>query len=240
MTTQYDAIGQSYERVKLGMPLARGPERATVEALTAECAGRTVLDLACGTGWYSRLIRRAGASAVTGVDISAEMVGAAEHAEAAEPLGNRYLVSDARLLGTVGQFDAVTAVWLLCYARNADDLEAMARTAYQNLVPGGAYLGVEMNPRFDWGGPPATKYGLTHQPDAEFTGGKELTVTAHVDPPISFQAYFWEEAPIVASFRRAGFRQVDVVPAVLPAEPGDAFWDDFRANPTIVGIRATK
>jgi toxoflavin synthase len=239
MRTQYDEIGRSYERLKHEMPLARGPERATVETLTSEVAGRSVLDLACGTGWYSRLIARAGAASVLGVDISAEMVAAAEHDEDAA-LGIRYQVGDARLLGVVGRFDQVNAVWLLCYARDWLDLADMARTSYDNLAPGGVYTGLEMNPRFDWRGPMATKYGLTHRPDAEFPGGKELMVTAHVDPPISFQAYFWEEEPIVAAFREAGFRSVRLVPAVLEAERDDVFWDDFRDNPIITGIRAVK
>ncbi|GGS30128.1 class I SAM-dependent methyltransferase [Actinokineospora fastidiosa] len=240
MRTQYDDIGHSYERVKREMPLARGPERATFEDLIAGCAGKSVLDLACGTGWYSRLTRRAGAAAVTGADISAEMVGAAESAEAADPLGNRYLCADARHLGAVGEFDLVTAVWLLCYARDRADLTAMARTAYDNLAPGGEYVGVEMNPRFDWSGPPATAYGLTHRPDADFAGGKDLTVTLHVDPPVTFQACFWTEEPIRTAFADAGFRHVEFRPATLPADAGDAFWDDFRRNPTIVGIRAVK
>ncbi|MEV6979702.1 class I SAM-dependent methyltransferase [Sphaerisporangium sp. NPDC051017] len=240
MRTQYDDIGQSYERLKHQMPLARGPERATFEALTAQVAGRSVLDLACGTGWYSRILARAGAASVLGVDISEEMVAAAGRAEAREPLGVRYRACDARLLGVAGRFDLVTAVWLLCYARDPLDLSAMASAAYDNLAPGGMYVGVEMNPRFDWAGPKATKYGLTHRPDADFPGGKELTVTAHVDPPITFQACFWEEEPIVAALRGAGFRSVELVPATVPADPADTFWDDFRTNPTIVGIRAVK
>lgn len=238
--TQYDDIGESYERLKHEMPLARGPERATVESLTRGVAGKRVLDLACGTGWYSRALARAGAASVLGMDISAEMVAVAQHAEDRTPLGVRYGVGDARLLGVVGRFHVVNAVWLLCYARSAIDLAAMARTIHDNLAPGGVYTGLEMNPRFDWDGPPATRYGLTHRADADFPGGKDLTVTAHVDPPISFQATFWQEAPILSAFRSAGFRSTRIVPAVLPAEPGDPFWDDFRANPTIVGIRAIK
>ncbi|MEU9834811.1 class I SAM-dependent methyltransferase [Streptosporangium sp. NPDC048047] len=240
MRTQYDEIGRSYERLKREMPLARGPERATVEALTGAVAGRSVLDLACGTGWYSRIIARAGAASVLGVDISEEMVAVAEHTEAREPLGISYKVHDARTLGAVGRFDLVNAVWLLCYARDRSDLAAMAGTIHDNLAPGGVYTGLEMNPNFDWDGPLATKYGLTHRPDADFPGGKELTVTAHVNPPISFQACFWEEEPVVTALRDAGFRSVEIVPPVLPADRDDPFWDDFRTNPAIVGIRAVK
>lgn len=231
MTTQYDAIGGKYERVKTEMLLARFPERATFEALTTDCAGKDVLDLACGTGWYSRILKQAGAKSVVGVDISAEMVAVAAQLEPA----NRYVTADARELGAVGEFDLVTAVWLLCYARNTDDLTAMARTAYENLKPGGEYVGIEMNPWFDWDGPPATKYGLTHEPD--LPGGEDLTVTIHLDPPITFRACHWRAEPITNAFRAAGFAKVGFVPATEPAEP---FWDEFRANPTFSGIRAVK
>ncbi|MBE1461992.1 hypothetical protein [Kibdelosporangium phytohabitans] len=125
----------------------------------------------------------------------------------------------------------------MCYARTFDDLAAMARTAYDNLRPGGEYVGVEMNPRFDWQGPPATEYGLTHRPGARFPGGRELMVTLHVDPPITFRACHWEAEPIVDAFHAAGFTSAGFVPAV---GPGGEFWADFRQNPTVTAIRAVK
>jgi SAM-dependent methyltransferase len=242
--TQYDAIGRSYERLKREMPLARFPERSTFEHLTVSCRGKDVLDLACGTGWYTRKLLRAGAAGVTGADISAEMVDVARRIEQAEPLGARYLRSDARKLGTVGRFDVVTAVWLLCYAETRADLAAMAGTAFDNLDDGGVYLGIEMNPCFDWHGEPATRYGLTHVAESTCDGGKRLAVTAHVDPPISFNATFWEAGPIVRAFLDTGFRSVEFVAPVLGAdgvaEFGEEFWAGFRSNPTILGIRAVK
>ncbi|ALG10823.1 class I SAM-dependent methyltransferase [Kibdelosporangium phytohabitans] len=77
MSTQYDAIGRSYERVKHEMPPPRFPERMTFESLAGQCAGKDVLDLACGTGWHSRILRRLGAVSVVGADISGEMTAVA-------------------------------------------------------------------------------------------------------------------------------------------------------------------
>jgi toxoflavin synthase len=147
-------------------------------------------------------------------------------------------------LGRVGRHDFVTAVWLLCYAETEADLRAMAATAHDNLDDGGAYLGIEMNPCFDWHAEPATRYGLTHTSLSTFDGGRRLKVTAHVDPPISFNATYWTAGPIVKALLDTGFRSVELVAPALPAdgveEFGDAFWAGFLSNPTILGIRAVK
>jgi SAM-dependent methyltransferase len=244
METQYDAIGQSYERLKKQMPLARFPEQATLARLAARTGGADVLDLACGTGWYSRALASGGARSVHGVDISAEMVASARRTEAAEPRGITFTCADARSAGVLGEFDVVSAVWLLCYAESQADLTAMARTAYGNLRDGGEYIGIEMNPAFDWRREPATKYGLTHRALEEFDGGKRLEVTAHVEPEISFKAVFWTASPIVRAFLDAGFRSVEFaapeVPEAAVAEFGADFWAEFLANPTILGLRARK
>ncbi|EXJ93512.1 hypothetical protein A1O1_01904 [Capronia coronata CBS 617.96] len=94
--TQYDAIGLSYESLKRlpAAQLERENLRATIEPLLSlkkahddnspdvpagdgDGDGVTVLDLACGTGYYSRLLLEWGAARVVGVDISEKMVDAA-------------------------------------------------------------------------------------------------------------------------------------------------------------------
>ena len=108
----------------------------------------SVLDLACGEGFYSRIVRRLGAARVHGVDLSPEMVRLAEEAERQEPLGCTYSVGDARLApGALGQFDVVMAVYLLNYAQTADELHEMARSIAGQLAPGGRLVGINDNPR---------------------------------------------------------------------------------------------
>jgi predicted RNA methylase len=55
--------------------------------LVGDVSGKSVLDLACGTGFYSREFRRRGATDVLGVDISVEMIAAALGSEQRDPLG---------------------------------------------------------------------------------------------------------------------------------------------------------
>ena len=65
--------------------------------------------MACGEGFYTRLLKRAGASEVTGVDISAEMIQLAEEEERRQPLGCRYVQADVAAFEPAGPVDLVVA-----------------------------------------------------------------------------------------------------------------------------------
>ncbi|NIU81175.1 methyltransferase domain-containing protein, partial [Candidatus Bathyarchaeota archaeon] len=50
----------------------------------------SILDLACGQGYLSRILARKGAK-VVGVDLSVKMLEIAQDSEASEPLGVKYI-----------------------------------------------------------------------------------------------------------------------------------------------------
>ena len=98
MTTNYDPIAEQYKRAK------QQPWRAHIEAFTMmrlidDPAGKAVIDIACGEGFYTRMIRQRGAAKVTGVDLSEKMIGLARAGEAEQRLGIDYIVGDGRDLG---------------------------------------------------------------------------------------------------------------------------------------------
>ena len=97
-------------------PHMKRAESYTVLHMVGPLAGKRVLDLACGFGFYTRLLKQHGAAEVIGIDISPEMVRLGREQEQAEPLGVTYQVSDATALPALGAFDLVTAIYLLNYA----------------------------------------------------------------------------------------------------------------------------
>ena len=95
MTTNYDPIAEQYARAK------QQPWRAYIEAFTlmrliGDPTGKRVIDIACGDGFYTRMIRQGGAAKVTGVDLSEKMIGLARASEAQQQLGIDYIVGDGR------------------------------------------------------------------------------------------------------------------------------------------------
>jgi SAM-dependent methyltransferase len=104
-------------------------------------ANTDVLDLGCGEGYVARQLRRRGARAVHGIDVSAEMVRKAQAAEAEEPQGITFAVGDARQLQTIGDasLDRVVAVFLFNYLDKAGTAEVM-RQVHRVLKPGARFV----------------------------------------------------------------------------------------------------
>ena len=101
-----------FEPGRMGYQWMVATEHLARYAFAAQfCAGRRVLDVACGEGYGSALLARTGARAVVGVDVAPEAIAVAE-ARFAAP-GVRYLVGDATdlpaALASEAPFDLVVS-----------------------------------------------------------------------------------------------------------------------------------
>lgn len=238
----YDEIGEAFEGFK-SLPLARYAEVPGFLALVGDVKGRSILDLGCGTGFYSREFMRRGASRVLGVDVSSAMVDAARALEDRDPLGVRYESGDvAELRVFERRFDIAVAVQLFNYAEDVAAIERMCRAVHRSVV-GGAELFVFMqNPDFRFGGPSLAKYGFLCESLGEETPiGPRVRITALLDPPISFEANPPSRAVYEGCLRAAGFRGITWVPLEVSAAGvrafGPHFWDDCSANPPLAMLR---
>src|SRR5688572_14550672 len=134
-TVQYDHIGSKYDEYARTATLKQA-ERYTFFRMVGALDGQHAMDLACGFGFYTRLLKQHGATQVIGVDISPEMIRLAHQQEQAEPLGITYQLGDAVTLPQLGSFDLITAFHLLNYATSKDQMRGMLRSTYNNLVAG--------------------------------------------------------------------------------------------------------
>lgn len=107
----------------------------------APVEGRDVLDLGCGEGYVARQLKKLGAARLEGIDISAEMIRAAQQRENSEKLGIRFHQGHARDLDgyAEGSFDLVVAVFLFNYLDRAQTAATMA-AAHRVLKPGGRFV----------------------------------------------------------------------------------------------------
>ena len=93
MTTDYNPIAEQYKRSKQ-QPWRTFIESFTLMELLGDPKGLAAVDVACGEGFYTRIVRHQGAERVTGVDLSQGMIDLARGQEAQSPLGIEYVLAD--------------------------------------------------------------------------------------------------------------------------------------------------
>jgi SAM-dependent methyltransferase len=145
VSDEYDRIGSPYQESKR-LPFRRYVEEHSMSGLLPDLAGRSLVDLACGEGIYARKLKQAGAAHVVGVDISPEMIVLAKQAEAAEPLGVRYVVADAATVDLEEPFDIALCSYLFNYARSRLELRSLVEAVARVVRPGGHVVGCNDHP----------------------------------------------------------------------------------------------
>jgi SAM-dependent methyltransferase len=243
---EYDRISHQYQESKR-LPFRRYVEAYSMFGLFPDLAGCSVIDLACGEGIYSRMLMRAGAARVVGVDISPEMIALGEQAEAAEPLGVRYVVADVAVVEMEERFDFALCSYLFNYARDRVELRTLVQAVARLVEPGGLVVGCNDYPDnppedFDRYRP----YGFIKVGRADRDEGDPITYRFFNPDGTVFELdnYFLPSDAYREEFARAGFVSFDwVMPKVSPEgvtafPPG--FWDVFVDSPPIVGLTATR
>src|SRR5262245_66101336 len=86
---EYDDIAADYSASKQ-LPFRVLVEAPTLFAIAGDVRGKSILDLPCGDGTYSRAFARRGAASVLGVDLSGSMIERARKSESESPLGICY------------------------------------------------------------------------------------------------------------------------------------------------------
>lgn len=243
MKDQYQSIGENYVEARKS-PATRFLEEPSVISALGDLRGKRVIDYACGSGHYTRLIKKLGAARVLGVDLSTHMIDLAREEESRHPLGVDYLAQNASDGAVHGLFDVATAIFLFNYADDAETLEKMFSGVAANLVDGGRLVAVVPNPDFVNGRGDTLEYGyhleeLERRPD-------NLRVRMHftAGAPFSIEFTQWRAASYEAIMRRCGFDDIawtrfSVSPVGLEML-GARFWQAERDNPKSVILSATR
>jgi ubiquinone/menaquinone biosynthesis C-methylase UbiE len=244
MTTDYDPIAEQYQRAK------QQPWRAYVECYTllelvGDLDGETVLDLACGEGFYTRLLKRQGASRTVGIDLSQRMIDLAREQEIVQRLGIEYLVGDAKALHVPETFDVVAAAYLLNYARDREELAAMCQGVAARTAPGGRFVSVNQNPDRDFTTAPSYRpYGFEARAAGPLREGQPVTWTFHLtEGPLEIENYWLdraihEEALLAAGFREVRWHQPRLDPRAQPADV--AYWDVLLKQGPLIYLECFK
>jgi malonyl-CoA O-methyltransferase len=197
-------------------PLMAGEQRATV-ALLPDVRGCRVLDLACGTGRYSRLAADAQAAEIFAVDLSPAMLRGVT-------AGVRIQASMDRLPFVDASFDCVISGLALGHA---PDLDRWMREVARVLVPGGTLLYSDFHPA-------ATRRGLGRT-------FKDRSQRLHTVPHYCHEVDAQRRAAAVAGLvlqevleLRAGIEFVEEFPHA------EDFYQREYGTPLVLVVRASK
>lgn len=245
MTDTYAGIASDYQEAKR-QPWRRHVEDYSFFELLGDVAGKAVLDLACGEGYYTRQLRERGAARVVGVDISPAMIALAGAEEVRRPLGIEYRIEDAARYEPAEPFDVVVAAYLLNYARSTDELLALCRAVARALKPGCRFVSVNDNPaqpleRFAC----TREHGLTKSITGALREGAPIHVTLYLeDRSICFDNYHFSPLTYERALHSAGFRTVrwhlpQLDPAVEVRE-GRERWQGFLVQPPVIFLECVR
>jgi toxoflavin synthase len=245
MRTDYDVIASDYKRAKQ-QPWRSFIESFTLMNLIGDLADKSVVDLACGEGFYTRLLRLQGARKVVGVDLSQAMIELAQSEERKHPLGIDYQVQDGRDLRLNQEFDLAIAAYLLNYARSREELTSMTQGIAHCLKPGGRFVTANSNPGANYPELPSfRKYGFEIRTGNELIEGTPITWVFHLEGKcIEVENYHLGVATHEEAFRAAGFREIRWHrPQLSPlgeAAQGRDYWSELLTDPPIIFIECLK
>ena len=237
----YDKFAKQYKASKT-LPFRKYIEWYTYDKLLGNISQKSILDLACGEGFYTRRIKKKSAETVVGVDISEKMIKLAKQQEENQPLGIDYIIGDVMELGKIGSFDLVVASYLLNYARTKEQLLKMCQTISVNMKPGGRFVGINNNPDQ----PPESfhiceKYGFTKTICGPLKEGEAITYEFfRGGQKFRFDNYYLSKKTHEWALKRAGlsnirWHKVEVSPNGLKIF-GQEFWQDFIEYAPILGM----
>ncbi|KAL4860571.1 hypothetical protein BDV12DRAFT_181368 [Aspergillus spectabilis] len=217
MSSQYNKIGGHYSALKQ-LPLGL-LELAAVKQHIGDVRDLDVLDLACGTGDYSRKLVEWGARKVVGLDISEGMVNKARRRFAGD---NRldFRVADCSKPLDVGKFDLVLAIWFLNYAGSAEELTNMWRNISRCLKPGGRCLGITINQdMLQQSVPDGPRFGLSLNIVEHVEGGVKFQICVHSSPLFMFESFMLEREIYEKCAEKAGIPNLNWMPPTDPMNP---------------------
>lgn len=120
----------------------------------------------------------------------------------------------------------------------------MWRNASTQLKPGGKFINIRAIGSLDSAHIQSGKYGLTISGLTSIPGGVRYQVTAHIDPPFSFEGTTLEASSSLSNEinHRNGLGDLEVLKSedteVVRSE--EEFWEDFVREPFMAVLTAKK
>ncbi|WP_237387465.1 class I SAM-dependent DNA methyltransferase [Xenorhabdus sp. Sc-CR9] len=235
----YDHIGENYENFYNSVPQRKVEVRALFN-MVGDVQGKSVLDLACGYGYFGRELYHLGASRVVGIDISEKMIELAREKSKLYEDKIEFHVANVSDMQLFEKFDIVTATFLFHYAKSIEELESMFRSVANHLKPSGRLIAYMASPDYQLTKGNCHNYGLNVLTEEPLQGGFIHQVEFITTPPIQLTFYRWSRETYANAIHKAGFSQLEWIKPILLESDIESyppsFWDNYQKNCMHAGL----
>lgn len=237
----YDKIGEKYSKF-----VPDGKKYVTIPTFLSMIPNKkvkSILDLGCGDGFFTRILSEFKPSEIIGIDISKEMIKRAKMKSSKI----KYYVEDVSKLRLNKNFDLVSAVYLLNYSKTEKELLSMCKVIALHLSKNGVFLGITVNPKVK-----PQKEFLYHRrfvkKDAgnRFKSGDKIIceIRENGKKIYNLEFYYWPKKVYERCFRSAGLKTIKWVDPKVSKQGinkfGRAYWNKYLKSTSVIGLVAKK
>lgn len=237
-TNNYATLSNPYQRSH------RKPDKhfstlPTVLQLVGKCEGMTVLDLGCGSGFYTNEIAQLGAIQVVGIDNSQAQLDKAQHDR--HP-ATEYVLGDI-FTDSLPRANIIVAPYVINYAKSVDQLQNLFQKFFDSLENNGRIvLVVDLPSCTDLKRFGAVKTALGPKED-----GTRIRIDLYDDMNdhicALYATYFLEET-LVSLLEEVGFTAITWHTPIISnqgiEEYGAEFWENYTDDPQLGYLTALK
>lgn len=182
--------------------------KASLLKLIGNLKDKTLIDYACGSGYHTQIFAQK-AQKVVGIDISELMIQVAKKRPSLS--NTEFHVRNCEEILNLGEYDVVSAVYLLNYAKTKEMLKNFLTSMYNSLKPKGICCGITHNSfmtadEFHY----HLKYDMRFgAPDPTFNENNDITLDfldhKTKESVLQIRFYYLEPSVIEETFKEVGF-----------------------------------
>lgn len=235
ISNNYNDLADSYQNTD-AKPDKKYSILPTVLMLAGNLSGKLVLDLGCGSGFFTRSFAIA-ANRVIGIDNSSEQIVRAKQ----HPAPNvDYILADI-MKEELPSSDVVNAPFVLGYCSGIDELKSLFVEIYRSLNHSGCLLGIVDLPS----GEDLKRYGATKILHGKDDGSKiEIILSDGVSPICTLWATYFSPETITSLLTKIGFQDIEWHKPIISDEGmqtmPSGYWDGYIENSELGYFTATK
>ncbi len=194
----------------------------TVLKAIGSLRGKTVLDLGCGSGFFSRAFIEQGAKFVTGIDNSEVQI---EEARKFVGAHEEYRLADA-FTDSLPNADVIHAPFLINYLARKEEIVNFLKNIRGSLNESGvAVFVIDLPTALD-----LKKYGATKRVDGNMKDGAPMTITLYNGNGAvicDLHAFYISSETFESCLREAGFSSVSIIEPVVSEKGEHLFGKDY-------------